>query len=290
MTPEQQQAIKSNMFKGAYSAIDDWMAFDWHTHAQSPRSSQMLAIDVFGTLKVSPQKVRDAVISELVREAGVPSDGPWHIELEWQDSGNALNERRPTQVDAVAISPNAQLFFECKFTEAGGSCSQPKRDKEGLAACNGRYEAQTNPKSGSSSSCALSGKGIGYWQWAEKLYGLSVSEDHAPFPFASDAYQWMRNSALAKAVQVRDGLATRVFATYAESEFLQTAAKIKSGRLGIKPVLPDDDIIPLSYQNLLSIATRLDPSGPWEDLTGWVERKIAAAAPTRPIRTSPDMS
>jgi hypothetical protein len=97
------EEIKRNLFPGAHAAICDWNTFPWHldrygnidTHKK--QSSQALAIDVFGTIKVSGE--RDRVLGALARKCGLPADGPWSVTLEWTDPDNLLKEPRPTQVD-----------------------------------------------------------------------------------------------------------------------------------------------------------------------------------------------
>jgi hypothetical protein len=54
-------AIRMNIFPGARPAIADWTDFRWHStsagvDSHQPNSSQALAIDVFGTLAVSPDR------------------------------------------------------------------------------------------------------------------------------------------------------------------------------------------------------------------------------------------
>lgn len=272
-------AIIANMFPAAVAAIEDWDKFKWHRFAHSPRSSQMLAIDVFGTLKVCPQASRDAILAEIAGRSGVRSDGPWQIQLEWQDSSNRLREIALTQVDAVAISPHAMLLFECKFTEAGGGCSQVKADDLGRIACNGSYTPQTNPQNGLINRCSLSGKGIDYWTWAHKLYGIDPHGDHTPCPFSFDAFQWMRNSTLAAAIQEQEGRETRVLAVYADAPHLKTAYKIRNGRLGLEPLHARDEILPVSFQDIIKLAAVADSNTVWAELLQWVEAKIDASKP-----------
>jgi hypothetical protein len=57
------EAIKKNLFPEAHKAISDWETFPWHNHngviqTYKPESSQALAIDVFGTIKVSEERHR----------------------------------------------------------------------------------------------------------------------------------------------------------------------------------------------------------------------------------------
>lgn len=272
-------AIIANMFPAARAAIEDWDKFKWHSFAHSPKSSQILAIDVFGTLKASPQASRDAVLADVAKRSDLPTDGPWEIELEWQDDKNLLSEITQTQVDAVAISPHAVLLFECKFTEAGGGCSQITKDADGRAACNGSYSPQQNPLNGLIDRCALSGKGIAYWKWAQTIYGIDAQGDHVPCPFAFDTFQWMRNSALAAAIREQEDKQTRVLAVYADAPHLKTAHKVRTGRLGLAPILPQDEILPISYQDMIRLAAAADPNAVWNELLGWVEAKIEATKP-----------
>jgi hypothetical protein len=142
------ERIKANLFPASHAAIRDWHKFPWHKYkgqiqADKPGSSQALAIDVFGTIKVS--KERDHILGELARRCGAPSDGPRTLELEWIDPDNLLCESKtsPTQVDAIAFGQRALLVIECKFTEPSGACSQPTPIEEGLhkgwRQCSGDY-------------------------------------------------------------------------------------------------------------------------------------------------------
>jgi hypothetical protein len=94
------EAIKANLFPASHAAICDWNKFPWHRdrrgiiQTHKLESSQALAIDVFGTIKVSEE--RDRIQGALARECGVPSDGPWILKLEWTDVDGLLSEPRPT--------------------------------------------------------------------------------------------------------------------------------------------------------------------------------------------------
>jgi hypothetical protein len=100
--------IKANLFPACHAAIDDWTKFPWHRdglgviQTHKVESSQALAIDVFGTIKVS--KERDRILANLAQQCGVSDDGPWTLKLEWNDPHNLLHEPRPTQLDAIALS------------------------------------------------------------------------------------------------------------------------------------------------------------------------------------------
>lgn len=198
------EAIKSNLYSASHSAISDWDRFPWHTHrgviqTHKRHSSQALSIDVFGTIKVS--KERDRILSAMARQCSVPDAGPWTLELEWTDPNNLLREPRPTQVDAIAFGRAALLVIECKFTEGGGGCSQHKPIKKGanrgIRQCNGDYAPQTNVVNEITAHCALTGKGLRYWESIPGIFGLDAAKEYRPCPFRDEAYQWMRNVVLA---------------------------------------------------------------------------------------------
>lgn len=154
-------AVRRNIFPPAWPAIaGSPNDFPWHLHAESPKSSQALAIDVFGTIRTHER--RESILSAIASVVGVPADGPWDVTPEWHDAGNLLNEKVVTQVDAAAVGGSAIILFECKFTEEGGSCSQTKPDSKKRVACSGSYAMQVNPQNGVEARCALSGKGIRY--------------------------------------------------------------------------------------------------------------------------------
>jgi hypothetical protein len=172
------EKIKENLFPASHAAICDWGKFPWHLDTQGViqthklASSQALAIDVFGTIKVSDE--RDRILGALARKCHVPDDGPWRLELEWVDPDCLLGERRPTQVDAIAFGKRAVLVIECKFTESGGGCSQPnpirgKSAHRGQRQCNGDYAMQVNPVNRVEARYALSGKRIRYWETKRAL-------------------------------------------------------------------------------------------------------------------------
>ncbi|SRR6266851_3966623 len=192
--------VRRNLFPAAHASVEPWEDFPWHLDRRGfcdtgvPHSSQALALDYFGTLKGLGQTSRDAVLERIASSIDLPLGGPWQIELEWRDPANLLNEPTRTQVDAIARSPSAIILFEAKFGERdGGCCSQTNPTKNGLLQCDGNYRLQTNPTNGISSKCALSGKGIRYWDIVPEVMTLDSSASYLPCPFASSWYQWMRN-------------------------------------------------------------------------------------------------
>ena len=284
------EQIRANLFPASHAAIGDWSTFPWHRDGRGfiqtykLESSQALAIDVFGTIKASPE--RDCILAGLARHCGVPDDGPWTLALEWTDPANLLNEQRPTQVDAIAFGQRALLVIECKFTETGGSCTQPipisSGANSGLRQCTGNYVMQTNPVNGRAGRCALTEKGIRYWETIPQIFGLGSSCDYSPCPFKGDAYQWMRNMVLSNRLAVAHDVSAATMVAYADDDQLPTAKKVRSGNLGCRTVSGESALIPLSYQSIVALACSLsERPKEWEELGKWVERKIAAAARLR---------
>jgi len=276
-------AIKANLFPRSHAAISNWEKFPWHRdrsgviQTNKIESSQALAIDVFGTIQVSDEK--DRILAALARRCGVPDEGPWIVKLEWVDPANFLGEPTPTHVDAVAFGKSAILLTECKFTEAGGACSQPnpilKGPHRGLRQCNGDYALQTNPINGKTGRCALTGKGVRYWEMIPEIFGLAPETDYSPCPFRGENYQWMRNVLLAHRLATARKVSGAVLAVFADGESFVTSRKAHSGALGFQAASGKKFIFPISYQSIISLA-RLTSDHPkeWVDLEKWIERKI----------------
>ncbi len=291
------EAIRANLFPGSQAAICDWSEFPWHRDGAGViqtfkvESSQALAIDVFGTIKVS--RDRDRILGALALQCGVPSDGPWTLELEWTDRDRLLGERRPTQVDAIALGRRGLLVIECKFTEVGGGCSQPseiaKGAHRGLRQCNGNYALQTNPVNGREARCALTGKEIRYWEIIPEVFGLDPEQDYRPCPFRGEAYQWMRNVVLAQRLASTRGLSSAVIAAYADGDWFPTALKVRSGFLGQPVASGKTSVVPLSYQSIVALARSVvNDQSDWIALAAWVMRKIkmVEAKSARPTTTT----
>ena len=186
-------AVRQNIFHGAHDAI--WQAFPWHRGAASPHSSQALAVSVFGTLAVHPE--RQALVDEgLCQMFGwsSQSNDEWQVELEKRLPGSLLREPRPTQVDVLIQNRTSVVLLECTFTEiGGGACSQTRPlssgEHEGIIQCDGNYRQQTNPVNEKTARCALSAKGIRYWKYIPRYFELDADVDREPCPFAGPAYQ-----------------------------------------------------------------------------------------------------
>lgn len=299
MDPRTRERIEANLFPFARHAVEPWEAFPWHIRSRQcdtwqTNSSQALAIDVFGSLKCAETADRDAICDALARNLGLPEGGPWAVELEWSDPHNRMRETgQKTQVDAIARSPKALVFFECKFTEKdGGQCSQPAPLAEGAhqgqRQCNGRYGHQTNPVTGRTGRCALTAKGIRYWDAIPTLFRHRSDQDHTPCPFAGSWYQWMRNLAVCWEVARTStpALAAGFCVVYADSEGLPFAQKIRSPEWtrfveALRPEAVRFGTMP--YQGLIgqwirSISEAGRVPGLWNELLAWVRRKIEEVA------------
>jgi hypothetical protein len=276
-------AVRENLFPASHGAISDWLAFPWHRdrtsriQAHKAHSSQAIAIDVFGTLKMSID--RDRVLDAIARHVGVAPGGPWSITLEWTDTDRLLGEPRPTQVDALAIGSKSALVIECKFTERGGKCSQTTSSRTRQPQCNGSYTDQVNPSSGVRSQCTLAGKGIRYWDYIPKVLALDPAADYAPCPFAGDAYQWMRNAVLAAALGEHRNLQAAAVAAFADHPSFPTARKAKLGLLDPSFYNDQAAITPISYQEIIDIAHQVGLDQElWASLSAWLDHKIARAS------------
>lgn len=276
--------IEANLFPGARAAINDWHTYPWHRHRDRittgwTNSSQALSIDVFGFLKVCAQTERDAALGAVATKLGLPVEGPWRVSLEFSVGRQLLGEPRQTQLDALASSPSAVIAFECKFTEKGGGCSRP-----GEGECNGRFEIEPENRFKQGLRCALTAKGVRYWDYVPGLFrSISPDRDHVPCPFDGERYQWMRNLAAAQALAgpSRAWAAAVVFAEGAGLHAAQTDwAAFKT------ELAPAVRFEALSYQALIdqfvnAVEASGLPRGEWVALGAHVRKKITAVVAQR---------
>jgi hypothetical protein len=281
--------IENNLFREARRAVEPWEEFRWHSgrdgiDTYKKCSSQAIALDVFGTIKVSED--RDLILGSLAATLGLPAEGGWELHLEWCDPNNLLNEQRQTQIDAVARSPQALIFFESKFTELGGSCSQASKK-----ICNGNYEMQTKLASSNTARCALTGKEIRYWEVIPKLFDYFADVDYRPCPFADSWYQWMRCLAVCWEVANAERLKAAFVVAYADGPGLAMAERIKAQDPELFPEVKDDAVVfgTVSFQDLVKrAASCVQEAGGntrmWEELGRWIGRKIDSVCEKRNAR------
>jgi hypothetical protein len=290
--------LERNIFHAAHQACEPWDQFPWHTgqnrkiDTHVEHASQALAIDVFGTIKMS--SIRDVILDALAQSVGLPTGGPWTVTLEWNTPKALLGEPRPTQVDVYVESPQAVLVCECKFTETnGGACSQTNK-KNGGAQCNGHYELQINPKNGVTNRCALSGKQIRYWEVIPQVFRLDAKRDYRPCPFAGPTYQWMRNLLVGYEQARSLHKQAAVIIVYADAPHLSMAKKVRSSEWTqfVQTVKQEGVTLQVrSYQEILLLAQEVARGNEtneqvWTALAEWVDRKIAVTnigTPGRPM-------
>jgi hypothetical protein len=178
------------------------------------------------------------------------------------------------------------ILFECKFGEIdGGVCSQtlPVRGgtHDGLIQCNRNYEMQENPLNRVSAHCALTGKGIRYWELIPSVFQLDSKAEYRPCPFDGPWYQWMRNLVLAEEIHRSEGRQAGFVIVYADHTSLPFPRKLASpqwAKFVQNLRMSSVKLHTISYQELLGIA--IDAVGSsntkWRDLEAWVRAKIGA--------------
>lgn len=283
-------SIERNLFSIARTIIDERPEFPWHRDEQNrytavlPNSSQALAVDVLWTIRALAS--RNQIMDAWCHELRLPYSGPWSIELEELVAHETLGETRPTQIDAVARSPNGVLVMECKFTERdGGACSQWKpltgtTANSGLIQCSGNYEPQVNPVNGKSASCALTGKGIRYWDVIPHVLGFDADMMYQPCPFKGGWYQWMRNLVVAHEMSRSSHLPAAFIVLYADGPF-PMPRKIRAGedwrRLLDKASTGSIPLLTSTYESLLAVASvtaSANEKSIVQNLRLWVDDKI----------------
>lgn len=287
-------AIEANLFPYARSIVRDRQNFPWHRDrtgaitASQVASSQALAIDFFVT--IDGLNSRDAIVNAWMADLGLAFTAPWKLDVEVLVPRTLLGEPRPTQVDAVATGFNGLVLFECKFTEPdGGCCSQriPIRNgpNRGARQCDGTFANQINPVSGVHSRCALSGKGIKYWELIPDVLDVDPTRDYWPCPFAGGWYQWMRNLVAARAIGRARGLPSAFVVTYTDGPF-PMARKVTTDDWAQLNALAEGRAVPLratSYQRLQTVsmsAASAHDQPVLAELRTWIERKATAVAGT----------
>lgn len=287
LNPDEIIEIKKGLFRLVHSLITEMPDFPWHRDKKGitigrDRSSQALAVSVFGTIRQLAS--RDLIMNEWIKGLNLSVNGPWEISLEKVIDKELLNETRPTQIDAVATGTNGIVFFECKFTEPdGGSCSQTqalqKGRHKGIIQCNGNYERQTNPVNQVSSSCALSGKNIRYWDLVPQVFNINPLVDHIPCPFADGRYQWMRNLVSACTFGQKLNLPSAFVVVYVEGGY-PMSEKIRKPEWKQLLEAVTGRAVPLravSYQQLLEQSIKsatVDDRSILQELKDWIACKI----------------
>jgi hypothetical protein len=292
LTTTEIQAIEANLFPTARPIVRERPKFPWHRNraggvtASQPASSQALAVDFFGTIDALTS--RDAIVDAWMADLSLPFSAPWRIDLEVLLSRELLGEPRPTQIDAVAYGCDGLVLFECKFTEPdGGCCSQPipiaDGPNQGVRQCDGNFADQINPVTGVRSQCALTGKGVKYWEVIPDVLKIDRGLEHRPCPFVGGWYQWMRNLVAARALGRDCGLPSAFVVTYTDGPF-PMARKVTTNDWTRLNALAEGRAVPFrttSYQRLESVAMAVASDRDRLmlcELGAWMERKRTAVA------------
>lgn len=241
----------------------------WHRYAESPRSSQVLCISAFGTLrKTSYQdKVIDHFlsISSPVYRLGrqIPK---WKIHLEYEDP-ELLNERagQSTSIDAFLVSSKAVFSIEAKFiadAKSGFSgCSQ-----FGRGHCAGFFGPGSDQKTLSQAWCRLetwdrNRSPRTYWTigreyFRPEVFRMQRSRDQCPLRDFN--YQLMRNFLFAAAYARTNNIRTHgaiTIAPAAKSGLLKDQVE----RFRTKVLLPEhaDKIVHTTYDEYVKVLHRI---------------------------------
>lgn len=160
-----------------------------HKWFRSMKSSQALALSVFGSLKVLNRA--ECLSTVAADDDAIPAFGPGPIrsaDLELEHDVSSLNEVRSTSVD-VLVSGATFVCVECKLSEQEvGSCSRPRLKKGHPEYCDGSFARQ----GARSHRCALAERGMSYWDHIPEVLRWEVNLDQSPCPLAKP-YQLVRN-------------------------------------------------------------------------------------------------
>jgi hypothetical protein len=290
VTASEWAEINQNLFPKCIDFVHALPDFPWHRDATGritacrAHSSQALAISVFGT--IASLATRDAIVNAWVASWGIPSSTDWDIQPERVVPKEVFGEPRSTQVDVSIESKDALILMECKFTENdGGGCSQVNRLQSGARAgerqCNGQYRLQTNPVNNVAARCALSGKGIRYWELIPEVLGIANDRDYDPCPFRGGWFQWMRNLVAARALS--SGKLAMAVVVYADGSF-PIVAKLRGDDWQAFASCVQDGPVALrtaTYQQLLALAASATGEGAIGALEEWLARRVAMVEHSR---------
>jgi hypothetical protein len=148
-----------------------------------------------------------------------------------------------------------------------------------MRQCTAEYRLQQNPLNRRTARCALSAKGIRYWEHVPRVLGYAAEVDHVPCPFTGEPFQWMRNLVLADAVAGIGEFTSAVVVAFADRRGLPMSEKASSrewaafsARCGAK----GPRLHALSYDDILARILELSVDPVWYELRAWVNSKIHA--------------
>jgi len=263
-----------HVFKAEYafcnlftSGLDRLLPKDRHHRwFGSMGSSQALAVSVFGTMMK-----RDglSLLNEVPDERGRPLLLGFVLagQPEFDYRVTTLNEPRPTQVDLFLPGREGHVAIECKLWEDKLSpCWQVTSHQ-----CNGSYAYQVGRASGQ--RCALTDKGIAYWDYIPQLFRWQADIDHVPCPIWKP-YQLVRN-VLAAAIDPERGQVwgqpVTVLVYDANNPAFASGGKVDEHFQVAQTALQEPAT--LKRTTWQAIAGVLLERGGYEDLTAWLDEK-----------------
>ena len=270
----------------ALSEAERDQRFKWHRYAASPRSSQVLCVSAFGTLR--SLNVRNTVIDHFLSGA-IPDywlgecPPQWSIKLEYEES-ELLNEcgvNQPTSIDVLLASSKAIFAVEAKFVSDAkkgfGSCNQFSKGN-----CAGFYGPGSDLKAHTPAWCRLeSWEGNRsprtYWSLGKEFFRpevFRIQSKGSACPLRNCNYQLMRNFLFSAAFARRVGIDMYGVVTIApamNSSLL--TQQIEEFRTRI--LLPEDAnrVTHVTYEQYAdSLRTTCDPCA--EELAEFLEQRI----------------
>jgi hypothetical protein len=222
VTDAEHQTALANLYPDAAARVDAlWSRGRLESRAGRPHSSQALCVSVLETIASRAPHTRAALIQAIAAEAGltVPVGHAVEVAAEVREHREVLGETgagMPTSLDGLVHWSGGVLTIESKFCEVEfGACGQiktaivkpPDPRAKGRAAgraaanCTGRHEVGSDTKPSTAdlkAECRLTiadGRRAPrrYWEVAPYLFLPEILTTPRKCPFASDAFQLMRN-------------------------------------------------------------------------------------------------
>lgn len=159
-----------------------------HRWFRSMKSSQALALSIFGNLKVLGHA--DVLQAVSADGFGGPAFGPGPIRSDsilLEHDAKLPGERTSTSVD-VLIGGASSVCVECKLTESEvGRCSKTLLPSSNKSHCNG-----ANPMTGGGITCPLANAGPRYWEEVPAFVKMEAWRARRECPMC-EPYQLVRN-------------------------------------------------------------------------------------------------
>jgi hypothetical protein len=177
-----------------------------HRWFRSMKSSQALALSVFGNLKVFGHT--DVLTTVQSDGNGGPAFGQGPIvpdDVILEHEARLPGERTSTSID-VLIAGATTVCIECKLSEAEiGPCSRPQLPPERVGHCDG-----ANPVRGTGLKCPLADRGVKYWDTIPQFVQIEKWKTHSGCPLLVP-YQLVRNVLAANPSASKNGHALLVY-------------------------------------------------------------------------------